>query len=150
MTNIKTLTHMTIHRLRKISRANKKATTLILITLSIISGTIAWQTLNQDNRHSEINIRPSDHHRLRLAVQNYWLDHQDQLGNTAQQISAIDFAEKGYLDLPSAERWESTGIKIGLPVAVTAGDSPSDVIVEATMSTGDKIVLLADGSVQNR
>lgn len=111
---------------------------------------MAWKTLNQDSWHSDLSLQPGDEDRLRLAVQNYWQDHQDQLAKTAQQISPKDLAEGGYLDSLTTERWESIGIKIQLPEAVEGGSAPSDVIIEATMATGDKIVLLADGSVQNR
>ena len=141
---------MTISRLKEKAQANKVATAILLGILSIISFTMGWKTLHQDDWHFEITVKPGDEFRLSQAVHHYRQDHREEVNHTPQVISPTKLAKSGYLDAETAKRWESIQLKIHLPQPVKGGGLPSDVIIEAAMLTDDTIVLLADGSVQSR
>lgn len=141
---------MTINRLKETLIPKWKVTHLMLSVLSMISIVISWEILSQIRRYPEVTLKPNDTNGLRLAVQGYWHDHKDRLEKSAEKISPFHLVNEGYMDWQLARRWESIGIVIHLPMAVTGGVWPSDVIIEANMMTGDRIVLLADGSIQER
>ena len=111
-------------------------------------GIAIWKTFNQPYGRIEINFSPKDHTLLMAAVHSYWQDHQDQFSEITQTITPTHLAEIGYLDKQSANRWESISLRIQLPQAIKGGIIPTEIIVEAETPAGEKVALLADGSVQ--